>query len=356
MDQLEILARLEKLLVEWEKQVGQHYARLEQQLADILREAYAKGETLEEQQRYNRLESLKKRIDRQATEAYAQTIKSAAEVQESTFNEVYLLYAYLFYVYFSQEQGQPLNITSAAAAASVPVAIIQALLKRMKPDWQAFKQHDDSYDVYTKQKNDMVYSVFMDIRDNLRTAAGLNDALKRLKQRVEKARNRSLLTLRYYFNSAYNSVQEAVYNVLEVATKNTADEVNKLWVSMKDHRVRYPHQVLDGTLAKDGWFYYGGDRAKRPHGFRDMSLNYNCRCKLFITFNGRLPRISRVYDYRDSGYLRKVDERMTELQKSGRTYIQALQQAQKEIKPPRRKLGYYITYDEWLEEFGLVES
>lgn len=340
------------MLVEWEKQVSQHYNRLEQQLANILREAYAKGETLEEQQRYNRLEALKKHIDRVATETYTQTTQDVTAVQESTFNEAYLLYAYLFYVYFSQEEGKPVNVAGAAVATTVSAVIIYQLLKRMKPDWLKFKLHDDSFDVFSKHKNDVVYSIFMDTRDNLRTATGLNDALKRLKQRVEKVRNRSLLTLRHYFNSAYNSVQGAVYEILETATKNTPDEVGKLWISMKDHRVRYAHQVLDGTLAKDGWFYYGDDRAKRPHGFKRPELNYNCRCKLFISFNGRLPRVSRVHDYRDSGYIKELDERMAELQKSGKTYIQALQQAQKEIKPPRRKLGYYITYEEWLEEFG----
>lgn len=357
MDQLEILSRLEKLLVEWEKQMSQHYARLDQEVAATITEAYGKGETLAEQQRYNRLESLKKQIDRSATDSYSQLVKDVSEVQEQTFNEVYLLYTYLLYTYFSQEQGQALSVTSAAAATNTFAKIIYELLKLLKPSWKEYKQLDDSYDVLSKYKNDYVYSIFnTDIRDNLRTEAGLSDVLKRTKVRTEKAKNRSILALRYYFDNAYNAVQEAIYNVMAKATEKTPDEVSKLWVSRKDYKVRYAHQVLDGTLSKKGWFHYGTDKARRPFGFRSPELNFGCRCKVFISFNGRLPRISRIYDYRDGKYLIKLDERIEQLQKDGKTYIQALQQAHKEIKPPRKILPYYITYENWLDEFGFKVS
>ncbi|MEG0381240.1 MAG: hypothetical protein RR603_06025, partial [Kurthia sp.] len=87
VDQLEILDITEQLLVQQEKQIDQHYNRLEKQILAILSEVYEKGDTLEEQQRYNRLESLRNNIDNAATETYSQLANEAPVTTEDTFNE-----------------------------------------------------------------------------------------------------------------------------------------------------------------------------------------------------------------------------------------------------------------------------
>ncbi|MEG0381239.1 MAG: hypothetical protein RR603_06020, partial [Kurthia sp.] len=155
-----------------------------------------------------------------------------------------------------------MNLSSSAVVrTSVYAAIIYALLKQRKSLLDELKRFDESLVVFTKYKNDLVYSLYMDTYDNLRAEMGLPDANKRVKARIESARKRATLALRHYWDAAYNFVVDSVYSVIKKHM-----DVQKMWMSMKDHRVRLSHRILDGQLAKDGWFTYQGDKARRPKG------------------------------------------------------------------------------------------
>lgn len=59
--------------------------------------------------------------------------------------------------------------------------------------------------------------------------------------------------------------------------------VDVIWNSMRDKKVRKAHQELNGQKADaEGWFYVDGDKAKHPHGFSKIGLNIRCRCYLEI--------------------------------------------------------------------------
>lgn len=350
MDQLDILKKLQQMMQTYEQLLDARYANLEQRISVIVQNHYEKyGDTLSASLTYNRLEQLKKRIDKEATAQYSSILKDVRVSEEETFNALYLLYAYLIYMFLSEDEGQFTKIAAAGAKVSAAVAIVLWLLKNRKKLFDAFKkEYDDLIIVFKKHKDDYVYNIYMDIRVNLQNEAGYTEVNKQLKKRTLNARYYGVNRFRDVFNLLANYVQEKVYE----ACKEHVD-VNKLWCSMKDSKVRLAHQALDGELAKsDGYFYYQGDRAKRPKGFRRTDLNYGCRCKIFLSFNGKLPRVSAIRDYRDAKYLVKLHDRIDELQKQGKTYIQAVQQAQKDVQAPKRFVEGYLSYENWLEEYG----
>lgn len=354
MDQVDILKKLQQMMQEYEQMLESRYARLEKRILSIVQDHYEKyGETLSASLTYNRLEQLKKKLDKEATAQYSNILKEVRASEEEGFNTIYLMYTYLIYMYLSEGEGQFTPITAAGATTSAAVAIALWLLKNRKKLLVAFrKDNSELSDVYKKHKDDYIYNIYMDIRINLRNEVGYTEASKQIKKRTLNARYHGLNRFRDVFNLLANYVQDKVYE----ACKERAD-VAKMWISMRDSQVRHAHQILDSQLADEqGYFHYGGDKAKRPKLWKSNNMNWGCRCKIFLLFDGMLPMISRVRDYRDVSYLVKLHERIDELQKRGKTYIQAVQQAQQDIEAPKRWLEGYISYENWLDEYGPLEG
>lgn len=60
-------------------------------------------------------------------------------------------------------------------------------------------------------------------------------------------------------------------------------DVDTIWNSLRDGKVRKAHRELHGQKAdSEGWFYVDGDKAKHPHGFSKIGLNIRCRCYLEV--------------------------------------------------------------------------
>ncbi|AVK84440.1 hypothetical protein C3943_13100 [Lysinibacillus sp. B2A1] len=350
MDQLKIFERLQKIFDQFKEKFEKQYSRLQNRIVKALQEAYEKfGNKLSEYRKYSRLEALKKLMDDISTKEYQRLLEDAEAMQEETFDKAYLLYTYLVYMYFSSEEGRMLNITSATAGTSVAVAIIYWLLRNRKQIRTEFLKATEYETLlrFNKHKDDYMYSVFMDMQDNLKAENDFMATSKQVKKRTQSARNNGIKRLQEMFNSTVNYVQEKVYDAL----KDKVDSVEKMWISMRDMQVRHAHRILDSQFAdEEGYFHYAGDKAKRPKTWKDPAMNYGCRCKILLLFGGKNPMFSRVYDYQDPQYQIKLAERIDELLPN-KTYLQSLKQAQDEIKPPKRAVPY-ITFEDWLEEYG----
>lgn len=354
MDQVDILKKLQQMMQEYEQLLESRYAKLEQRILSIVQNHYEKyGDTLSASLTYNRLEQLKKKLDQVATAQYSNILKDIRASEKEGFNTLYLMYTYLVYMYLSEGEGQFTPINTAGATTSGAASIALWLLKQREALLAAFrKDNDELADVYKKHKDDYVYNIYMDIRVSLRNETGYTDASKQIKKRTLNARYYGLNRFRDVFNLLANYVQDKVYEACKEHT-----DVTKMWVSMRDTSVRDEHRILDSQLADDqGYFHFAGDKAKRPKLWKDPKMNWGCRCKIFLSFGGKLPRISRVRDYRDGKYITKLHKRIDELQKRGKTYIQALQQAQKDVQAPKRWLEGYISFEDWLEEYGPLDG
>lgn len=350
MDQLEIFERLQKILEEFEKSFEKHYTRLQSRTIKSIQDAYEKfGNKLSEYNKYSRLEALKKQLDNISTTQYQRLLEEAEAMQNKSFDMAYLLYAYLVYMYFSSEEGKLLNITSATAGTSAAVAIIYWLLKNRRRLRTEFLKETEYETLlrFKKHKNDYVYSVFMETQDNLKAEADFTLTSKQIKKRTQSAKSNGLKRLQEMFNSTINYVQDLMYDAL----KGKFDDVEKMWISMRDMQVRHAHRILDSQFAdEEGYFHYAGDKAKRPKTWKDPSMNYGCRCKIILLFGGKNPMFSRIYDYQDPQYQIKLAERIDELI-TNKTYLQSLKQAQDEIRPPKRTVPY-ITFEDWLDQYG----
>lgn len=63
-------------------------------------------------------------------------------------------------------------------------------------------------------------------------------------------------------------------------SKNDQNDIQKVWLTMLDDKVRDTHIYLDGVSAPiDGYFYtFDGDYARFPSDFQKAQNNANCRC------------------------------------------------------------------------------
>ncbi|GLC89341.1 phage head morphogenesis protein [Lysinibacillus piscis] len=358
MDQLRIFAEVQTILEQLEKTLEKKYFQLSNRLLKITEGYYGKyGETLSEFQRYKRLEHYKHAIDKEATTTYQQILADLQQAEEESFNKMYLLYAYLLYSWLQQN---PANIiaTGFTALGNVTetlmggiVSFIKWLLSRQKLLFQAFKKEYADYTVqlFSRHKNDLTLNVYRDIRENLRTEAGQIETTKQIKKRTLNSKFYGIQRARDLFNLVLNFAQDKIY---ELAKERI--DIQKMWVSMRDMQVRMQHRILDSQIADAaGYFHYGGDKAKRPKTWKDPGMNWGCRCKIFLLINGKVPKTSRIYDYQDDRYQAAVQAKIQEYQAKGKTYLQALKLAQSDIHPPKRKLKGYITFNEWLEKFGI---
>lgn len=378
MDQTTLFERMQRIIDAYEQTLNKRYNLLQRDILGILGDYYTKyGEHINDYAKYGRLKQLEREVNNTARVHFQQIQTDLEQATTDTVYESYLLYAYLLYLTFGEQQ-HTFPIPTALGATDALVALVLFLLKKSKSPFDYFKdEHIDLAFVLNKHRADYAYGVFTDVKNNLRSGAGLKDASERVKKRTETTERYGVARLYELLNDAVSYVQDKVYDIANDPTqyipkqakdiaKRVANyaadkayeaskdgfDVEKFWISMKDWRVRLPHRVLDGTWSKDGWFHYQGDRARRPKTWKSPSMNYGCRCKLFLSFNGQIPRTSAVYDYRDVKYQIRLNERIEELENDGKTYWQALKQADKEIKPPRRRSDTYITYEDWEREYG----
>ena len=356
MDQLDILQSFETALQRFESEVNKKYTALNKTTQNAYTDHVKRyGESLAEAVKYNRLEQLKKQVDQAATSTYSEMVTDVQQLNEEQFNEMYYAYVYLLYASMSDEEGEHLPITKTFVKTSVAVAIAYYLLQNRIKFWnQLQKEVGDLVDVFTKHKNDYVYNVMQDIREGMLHERGYQDTNERIQKRTLNARLYGFNRIDDVTNYLANFVQDKVYDAVKTYTNkpDTKTKLEKMWVSMRDNAVRFAHRILDSQMAdKEGYFHYGGDKAKRPKTWKDQNMNWGCRCKIILILNGRLPRSTEVSDYQDKEYQVKLTKRIKALQKDGKTYIQAYRIADKEIKPPRRKVKGYMTYEKWLERY-----
>lgn len=102
--------------------------------------------------------------------------------------------------------------------------------------------------------------------------------------------------------------------VVEQASKHV--EIEKVWCSALDFRVRQSHRILDGQRAdKDGYFHYKGLKAKMPHAWNRADMDINCRCVTLKLVNGMLPSVRRGRNYKDKDYQEKLEKRIQQYMK-----------------------------------------
>lgn len=350
MDQLTLFERLQKIIDAYEQTMTKRFDQLQAEILLLLDEQYMKyGESISGYTKYSRLLALKKQLDQTVTAHYTQLAKELQQATEEVYKESYLLYAYLIYMYLGEEDGKLLPLTTTIAKTEPAIELVLLLLKVVRKPLTYFNDGQvDLVDVLDNHKNNCVYGIFNDVKTNLRGEDGFIDVSAKVKKRTQSTKGFGVRYLYELLNDVINYVQDKVYDVAKDKT-----DVTKLWISMRDTSVREEHRILDSQLADEqGYFHFAGDKAKRPKLWRDPKMNWGCRCKIFLSFGGKLPRISRVRDYRDGKYITNLHKRIEELQERGKTYIQALQQAQKDVHAPKRWLESYITYDDWLEEYG----
>ena len=83
---------------------------------------------------------------------------------------------------------------------------------------------------------------------------------------------------------AHRVLNEAILDsALDYAENHPTKNVTKTWATMKDPKVREPHEWLEGsTVPVDAYFYTDGAKALAPGGFGRADLDVNCRCILRI--------------------------------------------------------------------------
>lgn len=107
----------------------------------------------------------------------------------------------------------------------------------------------------------------------------LPQAIVRLQETVRNDANRIRTVVQEETARVQNEAQVQSF----VDAREQGVNVETIWNSMRDGKVRKAHQELNGQKADaEGWFHVDGDKAKHPHGFSKISLNIRCRCYLEI--------------------------------------------------------------------------
>ena len=117
---------------------------------------------------------------------------------------------------------------------------------------------------------------------------------KEVKQTLKNVSKEDAATIREVMSRKYKSLEESRAKTIAQTTSSNATSatqytvfkengIKMMWLSQRDGRVRYSHQLADGKFANSqGYFTVGGEKTTRPLGPGLSAGNsINCRCQLF---------------------------------------------------------------------------
>lgn len=121
------------------------------------------------------------------------------------------------------------------------------------------------------------------LRQSFVEAFRRNEAVEEVVNRVTEVAQNDANRVRTVVQEESARMQNEAQTESIIAAEEQGVNVEVIWNSMRDGKVRKAHQELNGQKADaDGWFYVNGDKAKHPHGFSKIGLNIRCRCYLEI--------------------------------------------------------------------------
>lgn len=337
MDQIELYKKLQAEINQKENSMNKEFKAIEVKLTALIEGYYDQNITHEQQKK---LKKLKQEIDREISGLYKELRDKMKQQQKEVFDLTIFSYAYMLHLFLSGDSLFPLTDKTPQSKA------LQGIFEERKKKVQAYKEDKETVSVLQKHKNGFVSGLYQAVTTNLKQKAGFDHVREKIKERTKVAQSHAVNRLSDWLHKAVNTAQDTIHK----ATKKIGSE--KLWTSMRDNKVRSAHRTLDGQLADaDGYFHYKGDKTKSPKKWKESSMNWGCRCKVLLRMNGKLPRTSKVRDYRDNHYNEKLQKRINEYLDEGHTLIQAVNKAQRETQPPLRRVPY-VSYDDWLTEYG----
>ncbi|WP_203364724.1 phage minor head protein [Bacillus sp. REN10] len=336
MNQQEIHKQLDKLLAQTESDIEEVFARrlkvILYQITQMYRK-YGKGgePSWTDLNKYNRFQKEMEVIAKMFNEDYRQLIKEVDRAMQTQYVENYLKLAFLFQMASGEEMGFTIPTIE-----MIQQAIINPIEFLTLPS--IFEQH----------RNEIIRKINIEIAQGLMAGEGFGTMAKRLEKTLNFSKKKAMLVARTEAGRVRSVASE---EAAEKAAKYA--EIDSIWASSLDLRVRVAHRILDGQKAdKDGYFHYKGMKAKGPHLWGVASMDINCRCVKLWLVNGMLPEYRRGRDYMDINYQKKLATRIDKyMEDEGLTYAQALKKAQKEIQPPSRTFKY-MTFDEWKEKLA----
>lgn len=340
MNELDIKAKIDKLIKSAETKLEKVFAKMLQETLNELNLLFAKFSkngkepSWTDVNKYNRLHATLERISQTMTGNYREVVKNLKALQQDAFIETYLQTAYLIEVFESKRMGFRLPTQNAIKAAlENPIEFLR-LPKIMK-------DHRDQ----------IVNQLQQIITQSLIRGEGYFKMAKQIEDKFGFFQKKARSVARTETGRAMAIADE---QVLEQASKHV--DVEKVWCSALDMRVRQSHRTLDGQKAdKEGFFRYKGLKAKMPHGWNRADMDINCRCVTLKLVNGMLPTVRRGRNYKDKDYQEKLEQKIHQYMKKGirrngkmekLTYAQAFKEASKRIQPPTVTTPY-ITFDEW---------
>lgn len=336
MNQLEIWEHLDKLLMQTETAIEEVFAKrlkeIQFQTSEMYRKYGKKGElSWTDMNKYNRFQKEMSVIADMFTGDYRLLVKMINESNEMQYTEDYLRHAYLFQMGASTEMG--FRMPSIATIKKALANPIEKLTLNA---------------VMQEHRNEIVRKINIEIAQSLIAGEGYSTMAERIRTAVGFSRKKARLVARTEAGRARSIADE---DVAEQAAKHA--EMQGLWMSSLDSRVRMEHRELDGQKTdKEGYFRYGSHKAKAPRLFGVAKLDINCRCVKLWIVNGMIPEYRRGRDYMDEGYQKKLAARIDSLMADqGLTYKQALKKAQKAIKPPSTTIPF-VSYEDWKKQYA----
>lgn len=331
MNQLDIQEFLDKLLMRTESDIELVFAKrlkeIQFQTSEMYRKYGKKGElSWTDMNKYNRFQKEMSVIADMFTTDYRLLVKMINESMQMQYVEGYLRHAYLFQMGASTEMGFRMpSIATIKKALKNPIEklTLSAVLQ--------------------EHRNEIVRKINIEIAQSLIAGEGYSTMAERIRNAVGFSRKKARLVARTETGRVRSQADE---DVAKQAAEHA--DMRGLWMSTLDSRVRMEHRELDGQQTdKEGYFHYGGHKAKGPRLWNIAKMDINCRCVKLWLVNGMIPEYRRGRDYMDAGYQKKLAARIDDLMADeGLTYKQALKKAQKAIKPPSTTMPY-VTYEEW---------
>lgn len=333
MNQLEIEELLDKLLNRTESDIEEVFNRrlrtILQQIAQMF-EKYERGGELSwtDVNKYDRFTKEMKRMASELTGDYQQIIRQLQNSHQLTYVEGYLRHAYLFEKAAGTEMG--FSVPTVAAVKQIllnPIAqlTLTAVLQQHRTEIVRRLNIEISQGIIAGEG-------YAEIATRIRNAVGFSKNKARLVARTEGGRIRTL---------AGEKAEEQAAKFVDI---------QGLWMSALDFRVRTSHRKLDGQKTDaEGYFRYKGMKSKAPHLWGVPSMDIQCRCVKLRLVNGMMPEYRRGRDYMDSNYQKKLANRIEKfMADESLTYKQALKKAQKEVSPPS-VVREYEPFDKWKE-------
>lgn len=334
-NQLDIIERVDKMIEQSESEVEELLSKRLREILESLSVMYNKfvvddKTSYTDLNKYNRLSKELERIANQLNEDYKAIVKMIEYSNERIYVEQYLMMAYLFEVYQSTEDGFSLPTEDTVAAALVnPIEFLRL------PN--VLKEH----------RNEIIRKLHIEISSSLLAGEGYWKMAKRIEKAVGFSQYKARAVARTECGRARSLSDQAVTEEM----KKYAD-IDDVWLSSLDHKVRTAHRKLDGQIAdKDGYFHYKLWKAKGPHLWNVAKMDINCRCVKLKLVNGQLPSVRRGRDYKDDKYQQKLADCIDLYMEEGYTYAQAYKKADKEILPPSTTMPF-IGYDDWRRKYS----